>query len=95
TLYRPLSEHCLGNPYGAILQTPLTPDTYYYNVSLYEYRQGSFTQLPPEANTVSTAGDYVAWVNPGRKVAGKGMYVLEVYDDKRKIVVKRLQLLRL
>lgn len=31
----------------------------------------------------------------GRKVAGKGIYVLEVYDDKRKTIVKRLQLLHL
>jgi len=48
-------------PYGAILQTPVTPGT--FNVSLYEYRQGSFTQLSPEASTVSTAGDYVVWAN--------------------------------
>lgn len=50
-------------PYGAILQTPLTPGTFLYNVSLYEYRQGTFTQLSPEANSISTAGDYLVWAN--------------------------------
>ncbi|KAA2243371.1 T9SS type A sorting domain-containing protein [Chitinophaga agrisoli] len=49
-------------PYGALIQAPssyLGP----YTTPLYEYNQGTVTQLTQVTNSVSTAGDYVLWTS--------------------------------
>lgn len=71
-------------PYGALIQAPVTlidP----FTTPLYEYNQGTVTQLSQVTNSVSTAGAYVLWLSPDS--ASHGLILRNMATQQQQVVV--------